>query len=132
MKVIISPKERYELEMPAEVSLEDFKVLVKKLNVVMSFVDGKDISAKQISQGGKKVFSNTPRPKEEIIGILKLLFTLSPGPEMDEALKRYSINYATANTHKWKWVAKHNFTPQELGLEKFPEKTTGRPKTIVS
>lgn len=131
MKVIISPKERYELEMPAEVALEDFKVLVKKLNVVMSFVDGKDISAKQISQGGKKGFTNAPRPKDDVIAILKLLFTLSPGPEMDEALKRYNITYATANVNKWKWVTKYNFSPQDIGVEKFPEKFIGRPKTTV-
>lgn len=130
MRVIISPKERYELEMPAEVSIEDFRVLVKKLNVVMSFCDGKDISAKQISQSKKPHLGPVARPREEYCEILKILFTLSPGPEMDEALNKYGLKYALCNNYKWKWVEKYQIKPEELGMEKFPDKQAGRPKSV--
>lgn len=126
MKVIISPKENYALDMPAEVTFEDFKILVKKMNVVMSFIS-KDINAEQISPGERRIIiPKNARSRDEIIEILKILFTSSPGPEMDEALKRYEISYLTACTNKWKWVNKYNFIPEEIGLEKFPEKVKGK------
>ena len=117
MKIIISPQERYEIDISTEeMPFEDFKVLVKKLNVVVSFME-KSTSAKQISQGAW----SAPRGREAIVEILKDTAPLRPNtPEMEEVLKKHNIKWSTILQKRAKWVRFHNITPEELGLTDFP------------
>jgi hypothetical protein len=118
MKIIISEKEFYQLEIREEMPFEDFRTLVKKLTLVVSFVDGKDISAKQISSSK----TTTPRPRPDVIELLKAYFTLAPdSPEMNKILERYGLKYNTLQQRKPFWVRNYKITAEELGLKELPK-----------
>jgi hypothetical protein len=122
MKIIISDTESYELGMPENISFEDFRILVKKLNVVVKFVDDKETSAKQIRSGG------LARPRAQMVEIVKALLTLTPHTaEMDEALKKCNTTFQLSNPYKFKWIDKFKIKPEEVGVTEFPEKIFGRP-----
>jgi hypothetical protein len=128
MKVIVNETMRVEIDLPAgDVTFEDFKLLVKKLNVVVSTFSG-DTSAKQISHG-KKPF--VQRNRSDIISLMKDTLALGPYPEetkLDEVLQKHSVGKSVYNQFKWRWLEKYQITPQEVGLTEFPAKAPGRPK----
>jgi hypothetical protein len=130
MKVIINELERYEIDFPTgDITLEDFKTLVKKLNVVVSTFTTGITSAKKISQGKKQPIPLN-KGREDIISLLKDAFALGPNPpehELDEVLKKHNVGKPTYSKFRWKWIDTYQLTPQDLGLEEFPEKQTGRP-----
>jgi len=131
MKVIISELERYEIDLPTgDIALEDFKTLVKKLNVVVSTFTIGITSAKQISQS-KKYGPYIQRNRSDVISLLKDAFALGPNPpedKLDEVLKKHDTGMATYVQFRWRWLNKYQITPQDLGLEEFPEKQqSGRP-----
>lgn len=120
MKVKISEKESYSLDLPDEISFGDFRILVKKLEVVVSFVDGKETSSKQTSQGPKGQ-KGIARLRNDYIEILKAHFTLTPyTPEMEEVLKRYNVSYQTIGQHKYNWIKKYSIKAEEIGLPELP------------
>ena len=122
MKITLSPKEKYEIELPEEIDINGFRLLVKKLNTVVSFVDGKDTSAKQIGK-------TTPRSREEIVEALRIYYNMpSNTPETNEALKKYRLKWLNVAQYKWKWIEKFHVTAEELGLAELPDKSLGRPK----
>lgn len=130
MKVIISETDRYEIDLPTgDIALEDFKTLVKKLNVVVNTFTTGITSAKQISQnkGGKR----TERSRSDVIAILKEAFALglnAPEIKLDEVLKKHNTTKIVYSQFRWRWIQKFQITPQELGLEKFPD-FGGRPRS---
>jgi hypothetical protein len=130
MKIVINQESKYEMDMQeftndAEVSFEDFKILTKKLDVVVSCLEKmSEISAKQTSQVSSRKYlspkNREERTKEDIIQMIKAATNLKPNtPEMDEALKRFNISWNTVNQMKSRWIERYNIVPADLGVETF-------------
>jgi len=122
MKIILNDTENYTLGMPiGDVNLESFKVLIKKLNVVVSFMEKRITSAKQISLRHANSNSGYALTRRERIEALKILYKSKTREEAIEALKIYDVKLQTVQQCKYAWIKKYNITAEELGISKLPE-----------
>lgn len=124
MKIIISEKESYEMDIPVQLNLQEFIQLVKRLDVVVQMINP-DTSAKKTSPASK-VATQSAQPRfyarVEIVELLKALFNPTESNELDNALAKYKINIKRLHLNKFRWLKIYSIQPGELGLEKLPEK----------
>lgn len=105
MKITIAPKESYNIEMPVEMSIDELKIFIKKMNRVLSVIDGVPSRSGDIKARGR----------EEIVEVLKAFHAFKQHtPEMDEALKKCNLSWSTVNLYKSRWVDKFQIKPEEI------------------
>ena len=133
MKIIISEKEFYEIDMPAQISINQISVIADKL-YKLNKIFGKDIIVGAIKQKEPKMPYKTRHKavkisKEETIKLLKIYYSTLPKAEKMSALSKEGwadYNYFGKKIHYFK--KKYKIQPNEVGLAEFP--TSGAGQTI--
>ena len=125
MKIIISEKEFYEIDMPAQISINQISVIADKL-YKLNKIFGKDILVDAVKNPKtqikhKKRNSRLKPTREQVISYLKIYTSDKSVSAKQEELKKLGIkDYERFSKASYYFRNKFKITPQELGLIRFP------------
>lgn len=147
LKINLSEKETYIIEIPEKLQEDEFMILLERLNKISRFIQ-KDDSRILLKNAPSKNENNTIEKKRDvstrkkrkpsrpipqlkdrnfILSMLKLHYF---GKEEDKIKFEKDFNYSWNNLVKRFTVLKerHQIKPYEIGLKKFPTQAEGRKK----
>jgi len=131
MKIIISEKEFYEIDMPSQISINQISVIADKL-YKLNKIFGKDIivnAVKVSKKNGYKTFmpkvrkKNMKLTKEQIVQLMKIMYSNETKAFKKKEFEKLGlVDYKRFAESAYYHRNLHNISPQEVGLISFPKR----------
>jgi hypothetical protein len=125
MKIIISEKEFYEIDMPAQISINQISVIADKL-YKLNKIFGKDIIVNAVKNPKTQIKHRRQNrrlkpTREQVVNLLKIYTSDKSVSAKEEELKKLGIDdYERFSKASYYFRNKFKITPEELGLIRFP------------